>query len=526
MALRNLFNKDKATDSDEMMKSYLSQIKDRPRHHLQDSILDCIGKTPIVKLRRLAPKDVNVYVKCESENPGGSLKDRLAYGVIEWAEKHGMIQPGQTVVEASSGNTGIGLAQVCAVKGYPLVCVMAESFSIERRKLMRFLGAKVILTNPAHKASGMVIKAKELADKHGYFFTNQFENQANSWIHEQTTGPEILEAFQGKKLDHFVMAYGTGGTILGVSRTLKKHSADTKIHLCEPDNAPMLYSGIETKYPEDGNPSTSFEVPHPVWRPHLFQGWATDFIPKLVNQARKERLYDSLCHPDGSGAIDTSRQLAKMEGIFTGTSGGGILSSALKIAKESEPGTNILCILPDTGERYLSTPLFEGIPADMTPEEKELAASTPSTPPPPPGLPKEILPVAQDFVKDQNKSGAVVIWSLEYCEFCWTLTRFLDEIGVPYKKINIDSFEYAKDNMGNNYRAALSDMTDCKTFPQYFVESKYMGGAVDACMMWKKGELQPVLEECGLKNDNFNDYSGDPFEFLPKWMIANPLGDK
>lgn len=213
----------------------------------------------------------DVYVKLESENPGGSVKDRLAIGVIEWAEKHGQLKPGQTVVEASSGNTGIGLAMVCASKGYPLVVVMSESFSIERRKLMRFLGAKVILTNPAHKGTGMVIKAKELADEHGYFWPNQFENQANAWIHQQTTGPEIVEAFaaSGKPLDHFVCAYGTGGTVLGVGSYLRKESPTTKIHVCEPDNAPMLYSEIPTTYPGDGKPSTSFEVAHPVWRPHL-----------------------------------------------------------------------------------------------------------------------------------------------------------------------------------------------------------------------------------------------------------------
>ena len=268
--------------SDTSMKSYLTEIKGRPRHHIQESILDCIGRTPIVKLNKMAPAGVDVYVKCEAENPGSSLKDRLGFGVIEWAEKMGKIKPGQTVVEASSGNTGIGLAQVCAVKGYPLVCVMSEAFSVERRKIMRFFGAKVVLTNPAHKATGMIIKAQELADKHGYFFPNQFENEANAWIHEQTTGPEIIEAFEGKKLDHFVMAYGTGGTILGVSRILRKHSPETKIHLCEPNNAPMLYSEIPTVYPESGIPSTSFEVAHPVWVRFLQQQQNKHMIPNTV----------------------------------------------------------------------------------------------------------------------------------------------------------------------------------------------------------------------------------------------------
>jgi cysteine synthase A len=414
---------------------------------------------------------------------------------------------------------------VCAVKGYPLVCVMSEAFSVERRKVMRFFGAKVVLTNPAHKATGMVIKAKELADTHGYFWTNQFENEANAWIHEQTTGPEIVDAFEGKQLDHFFMAYGTGGTILGVSRSLRKLSPNTKLHVCEPNNAPMLFSGIPTTYPADGSPSTSFGEVHPVWRPHLFQGWATDFIPQLVSKAREENKELDVVPCSGFDAMKTSQELATKEGIFSGTSGGGILHAALELAKKSPPGTNILAVIPDTAERYLSTPLFADIPADMTEEEKELALSTPSTPPPAPDLPGA-TEEAVEFVKKHNSENKLVIWSLEYCEFCWTLTRFLDRLGVPYTRINIDSFEYAKDQMGNRYRAALSDMTDCKTFPQFFIGGEYHGGAVDACMMWKKGELQPLLEKAGLKNENFGDYEGDPFEFLPRWMTANPLGDK
>ena len=248
-------------------------------------------------------------------------------------------------------------------------------------------------------------------------------------------------------------------------------------------------------------------------------------IPKLVANVKDEKGYDALCHPDGFEAIKTSQELAKKEGIFTGTSGGGILSAALKIAKDAPVGTSILCILPDTGERYLSTPLFDDIPADMTEEEKALYDTTPSTPPPPPGLPP-VLEVAQKFVKEQNEGSKVVVWSLEYCEFCWTLTRFLDRLGVEYKRIDIDAFQFAKDNMGNKYRSALQDLTKVNTFPQFFVNNKMIGGAVDACMMWKKGELQPILEEAGLKKDDFNGYDGDPFEFLPKWMTQNPLGDK
>jgi cysteine synthase A len=502
------------------------------RTGLHNSIIDTIGKTPIIKLSdKLVPyKGVNVYVKLESENPGGSLKDRLAYGVIEWAEQHGHLQPGQTIVEASSGNTGIGLAMICASKGYPLVCVMSESFSVERRKVMRFYGAKVVLTNPAHKATGMVIKAKELADKHGWFFPNQFDNDANAWIHEQTTGPEIIEAFgqDNVKLDHFVIAYGTGGSSLGIGRVLRKQSPETKIHLCEPSNAPMMYSGIETKYPQDSNPSSSFDMAHPVWRPHLFQGWAADFIPKLVAQVRHEKLYDDILPIGGHDAMTTAQQLAEKEGIFSGTSGGGTVWAALQIAKTAPIGTNILAMVADTGERYLSTPLFENIPAGMTEEEKEIAESTPSTPPPSADFPP-VTPEAVAFVNDKNRSSKIVVWSLEYCEFCWTLTRFLDRLQVPYERIDIDNFQFAKDNMGNKYRSALQAKTDCNTFPQFFIDDKFIGGAVDACMMWKKGELQPLLLQgaAGVKNDNnFGDYNGDPFEFLPRWMTQNPLGDK
>lgn len=433
------------------------------------------------------------------------------------------------MVEASSGNTGIGLAMVCAVKGYPLVCVMAESFSIERRKLMRFLGAKVVLTNPAHKGTGMLIKTKELADKHGYFWPNQFENEANAWIHEQTTGPEIVKAFEGlgKPLDHIFMAYGTGGTALGLSRYLKEHSPSTKTHVCEPDNAPMIYSEIKTDYPEDGDPSTSFQVAHPIWRPHLLQGWATDFIPKLLSKGIDENIYDFIENVSGNDAIETSRELAKKEGIFSGTSGGGILSAALKASKDLPAGSSVLAIIPDTGERYLSTPLFADIPADMTEEEKALADSTPSTPPPSAGLPP-VEAAATEWVKNQIDTNDVVVFSLEYCEFCWTLTRFLDQLGVKFTCIPIDSFAYAKGNMGNKYRSALQEMTDCKTFPQFFVKGEYLGGAVDACMMWKKDTLQPKLEAAGIKGGDgkFNDYKGDPFEFLPKWMTQNPLRDK
>jgi cysteine synthase A len=424
-------------------------------------------------------------------------------------------------VECSSGNTGIGLAMVCNAKGYPFVCVMAESFSIERRKLMRFLGAKVVLTNPAHKGSGMVIKARELAEKHNWYWPNQFDNEANAWVHEMTTGPELLNAMDDETLDHLFLAYGTGGTLNGLSKVMKSRSPNTQIHVVEPDNAPMIYSQIKTEYPTGDGELPTFKDPHPVWRPHLLQGWAPDWIPSLVDKASSR--IDNVCHVGGDVAMATSKALAQKEGIFTGTSGGGILASALKHAETVAPGTSIVAILPDTGERYLSTPLFDGIGADMTEEEKEIAASTPSSAPPPVPLPKS-TDESVAFVKENIANNKVVIWSLQYCEFCWTITSFFDKIGVPYTQINIDSFEYAKDNMGNKYRAALTDLTDCATFPQCFIDGEFIGGAADACIKWRKNELQPVFEKAGIKYDT--GYEGDPFEFLPKWMSQNPLRSK
>ncbi|GMH82823.1 hypothetical protein TL16_g09393 [Triparma laevis f. inornata] len=484
-----------------------------------ESILTTVGATPLVKLNRLSPNpSVSIYTKIEAFNPMGSVKDRLALGVIEWAEAHGKLSPGQTVIEASSGNTGIGLAMVCAAKGYPYVCVMAESFSIERRKLMRFLGAKVILTNPAHKGSGMVIKCNELAEKHGWFNTDQFSNEANAWVHAQTTGPEIISAMGKTPLTDFFCAWGTGGTLKGTASHLRKTSPDTKIHCCEPDNAPLLFSGTKTSYEADGR----FSEPHPVWRPHLLQGWAPDFIPKLLSEAIDAGYVDSVCHVGGDAAHDIARALAQKEGIFTGTSGGGVVSCAIEFAKTAPAGTNIVCILADTGERYLSTPLFADIPADMTAEERS-PPQPPQTPPPASPCP----PVTEDnvaFVNNMNKKHKVVVWSLEYCEFCWTIFGLFKALNVPYEVVNVDSFQYAKDNQGNKYRSALSSITDCKTFPQCFIDGVFFGGAADACMKWKSKELQPLLEAAGIEYNK--DYDGDSFEFLPKWMSQNPLRSK
>jgi len=339
---------------------------------IYNSILETIGDTPVIRINRLAPKGVNMFVKVEAFNPLGSVKDRLALGVIEAAEKSGDLKPGQTVVEATSGNTGIGLAMVCAAKGYPLVVTMAESFSVERRKLMRFLGAKVILTPAKEKGTGMVEKAKELAEKNGWYLTRQFENEANPAIHERTTGREIIEAFKGQKLDYWVTGFGTGGTLTGVSRVLQKESPDTKIIACEPPGAAMLSSGEKQARHDDGRPAGS----HPAWTPHPIQGWSPDFIPLIASQAVDAGVIDKIIKTPHEDGIKWSRELAQKEGIFTGISGGATFAGALAVAREALPGTTILCMLPDTGERYISTPLFGDVEADMNAGEVEISKST------------------------------------------------------------------------------------------------------------------------------------------------------
>ena len=337
------------------------------------NILETIGRTPVVRINRLAPAGVNLFVKIEAFNPLGSVKDRLAIGVIEAAEKSGALKPGQTVIEATSGNTGIGLAMVCAAKGYPLVVTMPEVFSVERRRLMRFLGAKVVLTPAAERAVGMVRKMEELAAKHGWFMPRQFENEANADYHSRTTAREILDDFAGESLHYWVTGYGTGGTLKGVARVLRKESPATTIVVCEPEEAPLLGSKVEQKRNQDGTPLEA----HPSFKPHPMQGWTPDFIPKLTGDAVDMKLFDQLVHISGAEAIRCSKELAVREGIFVGITSGGTFAGALKVAAQAAKGSNILCMLPDTGERYLSTPLFADVPADMTEEELAISRSTP-----------------------------------------------------------------------------------------------------------------------------------------------------
>jgi cysteine synthase len=311
---------------------------------IHDSILGTIGKTPVVRIQRLAPKHVTVYVKCEFFNPLASVKDRLAIAIIEDAERTGALKPGQTVVEATSGNTGIALAMVCAAKGYPFVAIMTETFSIERRKIMRLLGAKVILTPAAERGSGMVKRAEELAKRHGWFVARQFENEANPAYHRNTTGPEILQDFVGRRLDFFVTGWGTGGTLTGAGEMIRLARPEVQIIACEPAGASLL----------GGRP----------WAPHKIQGWTPDFVPKVLNREVPHRIVTVA----DTEAVESARALARSEGIFCGISSGGTFAAALKVAAEAPQGSVILAMLPDTGERYLSTVLFEGIAEGGDPE--------------------------------------------------------------------------------------------------------------------------------------------------------------
>ena len=338
------------------------------------NILETVGNTPVVRINRLAPPGVNLFVKMESFNPLGSVKDRLALGIIEDAERSGQLKPGQTVVEATSGNTGIGLAMVCAQKGYPLVLTMSETFSVERRKLMRFLGAKVVLTPAAQRGMGMVAKAMELAKTHGWFLTRQFENESNPDMHSRTTAREILEDFAGERLDYWVTGYGTGGTLKGVARVLAKERPETAIIVCEPEDAPLLGNGAAQQRNPDGSAAAS----HPAFKSHPMQGWTPDFIPKLTGDVVDMHLIARILPISNDEAMQCSRDLASKEGIFVGITSGAGFAGALRICRDAPQGATVLCMLPDTAERYLSTPLFGNVPADMTEEEVKISRSTPS----------------------------------------------------------------------------------------------------------------------------------------------------
>ena len=489
-----------------------------------DNILETIGNTPLVKLNKLAPAGVNVHVKLESFNPLGSVKDRLAHAVIEDAERRGALRPGQTVIEATSGNTGIGLAMVCAQKGYPLVLTMAESFSVERRKLLRFLGARVVLTPAAEKGTGMLNKAIELAERHGWFLCRQFDNEANAEVHTRTTAREILADFEGEKIHAFVSGFGTGGTLLGVARGLKAADAGIRIIAAEPDNAPVLGSGIGQARRADGMPSAS----HPLFRPHLMQGWSPDFISRLTETAMAEGLIDEIVPVNGNEALRLARELATKEGIFVGTSSGATLAAALDVARRAPLGSHIVCMFPDTGERYLSTPLFDGIGVDMNDEEQALSRSTPGYRFDPPAQPAPTVAaraaepaIALDenagaFVSQAIQDHAVLMFALEWCEFCWAARKLFARLGIAFKSVDIDSVAFQQNDLGTKVRAVLKQRTGTPTIPQIWIGGTHVGGAMDLFDAMRTGRMQQLLSAAGVDYDLGADI--DPDDFLPKWL--------
>jgi cysteine synthase len=490
------------------------------------NILETIGNTPLVRLNKLAPPGVHVHVKLESFNPLGSVKDRMARAVIEHAERTGALAPGQTVIEATSGNTGIGLAMVCAHKGYPLVLTMAENFSVERRRLLRFLGARVVLTPAAEKGTGMLNKAIELADKHGWFLCRQFDNEANAEVHTRTTAQEILADFPGERIHAFVTGFGTGGTLLGVARGLKAADPGIQVIAAEPDNSPVLGSGIRQPRGADGAPSAS----HPLFRPHLMQGWSPDFISSLTERAVAEQLIDEVVPVNGNEALRLARELATREGIFVGTSSGATLAAALDVARRAPAGSHIVCMLPDTGERYLSTPLFDGIEVDMNEDELAIARSTPgyrfdAPQPPVPAAPAvlarpEPAPVhdeqAEAFVSQAVGDHAVVMFALEWCEFCWAVRKLLARLGIAYRSVDIDSVALQKDDMGTRVRAVLKQRTCSPTIPQIWIGGTHVGGAMDLFEAMRSGRMQALLADGRVDFDR--DAGLNPYDYLPKWL--------
>jgi cysteine synthase len=497
--------------------------------YMYESILGTIGRTPVVRVRRLAPAGIDLFVKLEAFNPMGSVKDRFALGVIEDAERSGRLRLGQTVVEATSGNTGIGLAMVCAAKGYPLVVTMAENFSVERRRLMRFLGAKVVLTPAALKGSGMLAKAQELAEAHGWFLCRQFENEANADVHSRTTALEILEEFRDRRLDAWATGCGSGGTLKGVARVLRQFRPDTRIVVCEPDNSQVLGSGLRQPRNSDGSPAGS----HPAFRPHPVQGWSPDFVPRLAEDSLEAGLVDTIQPVSGEAALGLARELALREGIFTGISGGATLAGAIEFGRSLPPGSTVLCMLPDTGERYLSTPLFANIDADMNEEEVALSQSTTgarfgvaaapaasaSASSAAPATTSAATPEARAYVAAAigDRARPVVMFALQWCEFSWSARQMFQHLGVPIRSVDLDHGEFEAGDLAGAIRAALAERTGSATIPQIFVGGKLLGGCMDLVEGWRRGRVQPMLDEAGVSYDAAADV--DPYTFLPTWAL-------
>ena len=514
-----------------------------------DNILETTGNTPLVRINKLAPAGINLYAKVESFNPMGSVKDRMAKAIIEDAERRGELQPGQTVIEATSGNTGIGLAMVCAQKGYPLVVTMAESFSIERRKLLRFLGAKVVLTPAAEKGTGMLAKAVELADEHGWYLCRQFDNEANAEVHTRTTAKEIIADFAGERLDYWVTGFGTGGTLKGVARALKPAFPGIRIVAAEPDNSAMLASSI----PQARRPDGSIAASHPNFRPHLMQGWAPDFISSLTESAVEHGLIDEIVGVPGQAALECARALATEEGILAGISSGATLAAAIDVAKRAPAGSNIVCMLPDTGERYQSTPLFEHIgeamsdaeiaisrstpgfrfdpvhaadqadkPADTGSDnnrDRESAASSTSCALTKPAAPPATVKIDADvrrFVDEVIRDEPVVMFALEWCEFCWSVRKLFARLGIEYRSVDLDSVEYQRNDLGGKIRSVLAARIGATTIPQIFVAGELIGGCTETFDSWRDGSMQQRLAAASIPYRNNVDI--DPYSLLPKWL--------
>ena len=489
------------------------------------SILDTIGNTPCVQLQKIAPANVNVFAKLEFFNPMSSIKDRMALGVINAAEEHGLLKPGQTVVEATSGNAGIGLAMVCAQKGYPLVVVMPENFSVERRKLIRFFGAHVVLTPAGYKGSGALAKAQELATRHGWFYCKQFENEANAATHANTTGQEILREFSQQPLDYWITGYGSGGTLKGVSQTLKQHSPKTHIVVCEPNNSQLIANSEDSSSQWQSPPNS-----HAQYQPHLMQGWTPDFISRLTEDALIEGCVDRVLPIDGNQAIEWCRKLAQQEGILTGISGGATLAGAMKIAQEAEPGSNILCMLPDTGERYLTTPLFDHIDDDMNQDEQCLSDSTANfrfdAPPSP--LPvmevDEQAPLITEITQQMlhqfinNPKKPVVMFALEWCEFCWSARKLFKQLSIPFHCIDLDSSSYQSCHLGEKMKATLVAYTGCSTLPQIFIQGEFIGSCMELFDAVNNRSLYKRLDFAKVQYNRVKDI--DPYTLMPGWLSA------
>jgi cysteine synthase A len=491
---------------------------------IHSNILETIGNTPTVRLNRMAPPHVEVFVKIEAANPMGSVKDRLALGIIEAAEKSGELRPGQTVVEATSGNTGIGLAMVCAAKGYPLVVVMAENFSLERRKMLRFLGAKVVQTPGWAKGTGMVAVARKLAEENGWFLCRQFDNEAGPDIHSRTTAVEMIRDFGPNGLSAWVTGFGTGGTLKGVARTLRELSPTTKIIVAEPENAALIGSGLPQEVGAKGEPARS----HPAFHPHPMQGWSPDFISKLTRDAVDGHMIDETVGVSGADAISCAIELARTEGIFCGISGGATLAAALKVARDAAPGSRILSMLPDTGERYLSTPLFADISVEMDDAERALLGAgmpgiaVPSSPAEQP-VQQTVDAEARQFVANSiaGHPDKVVMFALSWCEFCWTVRKLLTALDVPFVSIDLDLPEFRSEHDVPGVRAALAELVGAPTIPQIFAGGVHIGGCMEIMQAAARGELQKLLCEKGIR---CHFATLDPYQFLPNWVkVPQPI---